>query len=169
MEIGAENTMCFTQVGRIGKLPTCFLTLTRDQRMHQLREVHQPTKEKVLQWKWVVVWSAVILLISILPSFLLPPNEENVLWTFSMDKVGHFAVYAILAGLIAWTWRHQSWKARFAAALITSSLYGVLLECAQLLLTTSRHFEIDDIIANIIGSLCGSLLTIFYIVKNNNV
>ena len=74
------------------------------------------------------------------------------------DKVAHSLIYAVLGFLVLLVkakW-HPSKPAYDALlAILFSSIYGVLMEILQVLYGLGRHFELNDIIANIGGSIIG--------------
>lgn len=82
----------------------------------------------------------------------------------SADKLVHFCLFGLLAGLICWSadarCRHRK-AALFA--FVAVSAYGILIEVLQpLLLPNDRCFSLGDIAANILGAACfaGSFLAI---------
>lgn len=87
------------------------------------------------------------------------PQASFKLW--EPDKIGHLVAYGVLAAAILWGWhrlgrldnRHQWLTLAFC------SLYGIVWEVVQFTYFPGRYFEVNDIIANIIGST-GSLLLI---------
>jgi VanZ family protein len=71
------------------------------------------------------------------------------------DKFNHFAGYAVLALLLLWTL--TAWHALsvplLSGAWIACSVYGLLLEILQGLMTSDRQFEGGDLFANALGAL----------------
>ena len=87
-----------------------------------------------------------------------------------MDKVIHGLFYLILTYLVFRSYRRhhkkQSVPKRTSFILVLSIIsYGICIEFAQEAFFLGRHFEILDIIANIIGTLSGYLL-INYLIKD---
>jgi len=73
------------------------------------------------------------------------------------DKLAHILMYAIFSFLLGRRIigvRPFNW---LLVILITSS-YGILMEILQELLIAGRQFEFLDILANIFGSLSGTML-----------
>lgn len=94
-----------------------------------------------------------ILGLSIIPSASIPEIDVSYL-----DKIVHFAMYAILAGIwFGYLVREDksSPKKLMVTVFLLASGYGLLMEILQLIFFESRSFEIYDIISNIIGSLTG--------------
>jgi len=108
----------------------------------------------------LTIWSLVIAV-----SSLIPIQSTGPEWIPQLDKLIHVISYAILAFLALLALRSKSQKGRFWLVIICVILYGILIECAQAMANTGRYFEYFDIIANIIGSLIGSLI-FFQISKN---
>lgn len=84
----------------------------------------------------------------------------------SVDKVSHAGAYFVLTVLGGWGWirfkkinRLQPGGWWIAAV---SSLYGVGMEVLQLTFFPYRHFELYDILANIIGSIVGLFVLKFF-------
>jgi VanZ family protein len=80
------------------------------------------------------------------------------------DKLMHAGCHFILLMLLLL----DSQKKRYPylqsilAAISISFLYGFLIEIVQKLFTTTRHFEISDLFANIIGSFTALLIFHFF-------
>ncbi len=103
-----------------------------------------------------------------LPGDKLPQTNK---WDFLMlDKLVHFAFFAILAFLMIRGFQKQSkfsflrhHALKYSAVIVI--FYSILAEYLQQL-ASERHFEWQDIIANLLGSLTG--LLIFYILNKIN-
>ena len=68
-------------------------------------------------------------------------NVEEIIPSFS-DKIFHFLAYI------------QS----IIRSVIVSALFGIIIEVLQLLITTSRSFDVKDILANLLGILIAAIL-----------
>ena len=104
----------------------------------------------------LLIWFSLITCASLLPLY-----EHNVETGYNLfpfeDKLAHIVMYAGLAWLIGRriiTNGPYNWL----LVIITSSTYGILMEILQELLNTGRQFEFYDILANIFGSLSGTML-----------
>ena len=118
-------------------------------------------KMTIWDFKWVIAWTLILLILSSTPGIQLP----NVGF-FEPDKLAHFVVYGIyvLLFFIVFTKANRdNWTTRIGAA-IWCSFYGFLMEIMQYLFFPGRYFEIPDNVANISGVLC--CLIIFSIFKN---
>jgi VanZ family protein len=100
------------------------------------------------------LWALTILILSFLPNEKLP--EITFLW--SPDKLVHFGVYAILAILFAFSISKQRSNSlqRYVLIIVICGIFGCLIEIFQPILT-NRYFEIYDIVANLIGTIIGTL------------
>ncbi len=105
----------------------------------------------------LVVWSLTIAVVC-----LIPIQSQGLELIPHQDKLIHAFCYAVLAGLISWVLSSKTFisnsQKRLFWAILSASIYGFFIECLQAVLNTGRHFDYFDIIANIIGSLIGSLL-----------
>lgn len=80
------------------------------------------------------------------------------------DKIFHFCAYAILV----WTWFYTI-KNRFnipvnktiIIVVVSAILFGIIIEILQKALTYTRFFDINDITANILGSLFTTIILLF--------
>lgn len=76
-----------------------------------------------------------------------------------MDKMGHFAMYALFSAILLldscrWQLNHSF----NYPLLLIPRLFGAIMEIMQMTLTTSRKAETVDLLANIGGILSGLLL-----------
>ncbi|MEM6723166.1 MAG: VanZ family protein [Bacteroidota bacterium] len=110
------------------------------------------------------IWAAIIFGLSVMPGSSLP--KFTLMDFLQPDKVGHLVVYAVLVALLLWGYRKRDgqWPVKKQRLQIWgySILYGIAIECIQQFLT-DRHFDVLDIIANIIG--CSLGLTIVYFIN----
>jgi VanZ family protein len=95
---------------------------------------------------------------------LLPKSSftQNRWWQFEYsDKIIHLGFYLIMAISLLYGFKGVVAKLKSIHYLYTLAIclgLGIVLEFAQQSDLISRHFEILDIIANIIGALLGSVL-----------
>lgn len=110
-----------------------------------------------------ICWGLTILLLSAIPGKNLPSLPFDL---FEIDKLEHAVSYGLLAFLLLWG-LHRAGKLNTKWKFITilgCCLYGILIEIAQFCFFSGRYFEVNDIVANIIGSF-GSLLLIRFFKK----
>ena len=94
-----------------------------------------------------------------MPADRLPDIELDLL---AIDKLAHMGVYFILN--VLWFWGCSKQAVLNSTTIFWGSIgsvsWGIVLEWVQYSFFSSRHFEVYDIIANIIGVLI-SLLVLF--------
>lgn len=76
------------------------------------------------------------------------------------DKLNHFAAYAILVLLLAWTmtaWFRGSCRLLVVAWGLAVA-YGLLLESLQWLMASGRQWETGDLLANALGAFSGCVV-----------
>ncbi len=83
---------------------------------------------------------------------LIPINQKFALPVSNLDKV----VHALMYFLLTFSWLKtvdviKKYKPYFYQLLLIIMLYGIIIEVSQEVLTTSRHGDIKDVIANIVG------------------
>lgn len=108
--------------------------------------------------KFIYYWLPVLLyclLIFIQSSY---PSPENIPSLPYIDKVIHFAVYAILGILFFMAFRTQRFKENINMVIIlsilSSSLYGMSDEVHQYFVP-HRDADLMDFLADVAGSICG--------------
>ena len=109
-------------------------------------------KNFLYYWFPVIIYCFLIYLQSSYPS---PDSLPNLPY---LDKLIHLAAYALLGILFFRAYMAQSFKDNIKLVMIlsivSSSLYGVSDEIHQYYVV-SRSAELMDVLADIIGSLCG--------------
>jgi len=112
-----------------------------------------------IKYNWPsILWAAFILVICLMPGRHVPhvriPN---------FDKVVHTSIYLIFGVLTYYGWLRQE---RFAGlrnhtvlkVIVLLVSYGMMVEILQETLTTDRHFEWLDELANTTGAVIGAFL-----------
>ncbi len=112
---------------------------------------------------FTITWAILIFIISVAPSQTFPDIEFQLI---SVDKLVHAFVYAVLVFfmIIGFQKQHTYLKLRLMSirlAIAIGTAYGVLIEIIQMLLP-NRYFALDDMVANTIGAVVGSVF--FFIV-----
>ena len=90
---------------------------------------------------------------------LKQPGQEFNPWTFlffRQDIVLHFSCYFLLT-VIYFTALFK-YKSAIKTSFLLSFFIGCLMELLQLIPFFERTFDLADIVANFIGSLCGIIL-----------
>ncbi len=109
-------------------------------------------------------WTIILILGTLLPKGVV--SQNNWLDIPHLDKLSHFFAYALLVFLWSIALVLKTTKIKAARVAFYGAIFlGVLLEILQWQLNVGRHFEILDIIANIIGSIIG-LIAFYKIFKH---
>lgn len=104
-------------------------------------------------------WTIILIAATLVPKGVVA--QSNFLNIPHFDKVSHLCAYALLVFLWSIALIEKTSKIKAARISFYSAIFlGMLLEILQWQLNVGRHFEILDIIANIIGSIIG--LVAFY-------
>lgn len=115
-------------------------------------------KNLLFYWFPVLIYC---LLIYIQSSY---PSAKNIPAVPNIDKLLHLAAYAILGALFFRAFRVQRFKENInlviMLSILSSSFYGITDEIHQYYVP-SRNADIMDIIADILGSICG--VCIYYL------
>ncbi len=112
-----------------------------------------------LKYNWPsILWAAFILVICLMPGRHIPHVTIP-----HFDKVVHTGIYIVFSILTYYGWSMQSayqslHQKTFLKVFILLSLYGFMVEILQETLTTDRHFELLDELANASGSLIGTYI-----------
>ncbi|HMQ63034.1 MAG TPA: VanZ family protein [Flavilitoribacter sp.] len=108
-----------------------------------------------------ITWGLAVLILSTMPGKNLPSFDLT-----GVDKLEHAVSYCLLASLFLWgLHRSGNWSVKGRNWIIAACIsYGILIEIIQYCFFPSRYFEVNDIVANIIGSI-GSLLFIRFFKK----
>lgn len=110
-------------------------------------------------------WLAFFWTILILFLCLKNPSSEPKFYFPNADKIVHFGFYF---GFVLLWFRFLVYKAKYSnmtllILIFVSILFGISIEIAQKLLTTSRQADWMDIVANTFGSLSGYFVSKFVI------
>jgi VanZ family protein len=105
-----------------------------------------------------LLWLAAITWLSLSGGVRMP--KFNLL---STDKLAHAAAYLLLAALCVWGYRRSTSQLPTSTLLwlifVGCTLYGAFMEWVQGTYFPNRTFEYDDMIANAVGALLGTLLS----------
>ncbi len=106
-----------------------------------------------------IIWALLILALSIGPGVNLP--ETNF---FEPDKLAHLFVYGVLVYLALRAYKSvKDLTLRIIIVIIVSSaLYGLLLEILQKIFFSYRFFEWGDVVANTVGSILGWIIFSYF-------
>ena len=81
---------------------------------------------------------------------LKPVGESSAIPHF--DKIGHFALFGVQAGLLGWGWRRTGLPHAVCAAWLACALWAGVSEGLQAWLTVDRAAEWLDALADVLGA-----------------
>ena len=115
-------------------------------------------------------WKALLWLIVISLLSLLPVNDIEHVPLFGVpnfDKAVHFAMYGIFSALLLDGFTRFAPKRVNTRNIIYTALiavpYGMIMEYFQLVLVTSRHADVVDVMFNVAGCAAGISLYALYV------
>lgn len=108
-----------------------------------------------------IFWLTAITVLLVIPGTAFP--SENWMSEIQLDKWAHIILFSILVFL----WMKAIWKlypdkysfvSLAAVVALISLIYGIGMEIVQHFFVKNRSFELNDIFADLAGSLIGYLL-----------
>lgn len=116
------------------------------------------------KWYYITppsLWAAMIYITSIAQMEGSGGIKERLPWLQwlfefdGLDKIGHFAAYAVLSLLILRGWQREKMPpiGLHGFTLLLCAVFGMMLEIHQGL--TGRNFDLLDEVANVMGALAG--------------
>ncbi len=120
----------------------------------------------ICRYGLLVLMTLAIPALSLLPATFFHHTPPVVRFPHA-DKAAHVVMYAALAMAFFHALEPQ-WRAKIRGAIIvivSVSLYGLVMEIAQSLLTTMRSMEMLDALANTVGALLATLPA-YFIARN---
>lgn len=85
------------------------------------------------------------------------------------DKIFHFCAYSLLAYTWYFTCKYKFNLGKFQSIYIVTicaALFGIIIEVLQKVLTYTRVFDVDDIVANVLGVLLTMFILLFNIQRD---
>lgn len=115
-------------------------------------------KNFLFYWFPIIVYCLIIFIQSSCPS---PETVPDIPY---LDKLLHFSAYAVLGALFLrafkTTWLKNNIKLVIILSILASSFYGISDELHQYFIPC-RNADIMDVLADILGSICGVYLFIY--------
>ncbi len=108
--------------------------------------------KKILKFKFTFLWSLIILILLLLPSDNIPDSKFQIP---QLDKFVHFTLFFILSIIESIEKKNNSFKLKFVYLLLLSLLFAVFSELSQKIFTSSRNFDVFDIISDLAGIIAG--------------
>lgn len=112
--------------------------------------------DAVARWPAVVLWLALLFVLSSVPSEVVQPSGA-----IPLDKVAHFCFYGVLGALLAGAIgrRRVGWGAVIVLAVAIGALYGISDEFHQRFVP-GRDAAVDDWVADVLGTLTGAIVAV---------
>ena len=113
-----------------------------------------------LEWPVVARWAVTCMCFAVVNWLLFAPSssfEDVHIILAYQDKLAHFGIFAVLAGLVRWSlpavWSSVPLRATLALVLLG---YGAAIECLQPLIPhAGRSFEWLDMLMDGVGVVAG--------------
>lgn len=103
-----------------------------------------------------IIWALIIAFLCLESSAGLPKVK-----VFGIDKIVHCGFHFVLTGLLfTFFWNNNFIKNNnsfLKKAFLISLIYGILIEVAQQLFTTTRQADVLDVLANVTGAILAIL------------
>ena len=108
----------------------------------------------LISYIWAIIWGAIICVLLLLPSNNF--NKVSVPLFDGIDKIVHLGIFFIQATLLYWeAARKSQYKANqwitILKVIITTAIFAVLTEVAQMYLTNTRTEDPWDVLADVTG------------------
>jgi len=104
------------------------------------------------------IYTGIVLLLSLLPSFFFRDLPYVPSWSFS-DKIAHVLMYLFYTLIASAMLYSQSFKRIISLAILYTILFGVFMEFCQLMIKgAGRTGSLGDIVANTIGTIIGAII-----------
>ena len=105
-----------------------------------------------MRWLWSLLWASLITYLSLMPANKLPDND--LFHLLFIDKWIHLFLYFIFSLLLLAAWKqNQPFILKAATVTLFCIAFGFTIEMLQDKLTTTRHFEWLDLVADSVGAL----------------
>jgi len=125
------------------------------------KKIHLKTRSGLFHLLPVIIWTAVILLLTGIPKDSIPKTPE-FLDLFQPDKIVHLLMFSIYVYLFnrngSKAFPEKDRNVIFWVAILSGVLYGGLTELMQKYIFISRNCSVYDIIANTAGCLAGGAI-----------
>jgi len=111
------------------------------------------------RWALALVSSYAVLLLVL---SLISIGKIETLGSSFDDKINHVGAYFVLTLLVYNYFNKINLKKALLYALFVAVAYGFLIELLQKIATTTRMFDVYDMLANFFGAIIAVLFMIFY-------
>jgi VanZ family protein len=121
-----------------------------------------PMLKKILTKRYpALTWTTIIFILLALPGSMLPSESHFIIPYF--DKYIHISIFCVF--VVLWSFYYAAKpdkKSRniFFIIFITACLYGIAMEYVQKYFIPRRDFDVEDILADVIGSALGFIISV---------
>ena len=106
----------------------------------------------IINNKFTILWTSVIFILCLIPSSEIPKTNFTIP---HFDKIIHFGMFFILSLFVNYEHKTKSFPKNLTLTILLAISLSFLSEILQKVLTSTRQFDLLDIISDIIGSLFG--------------
>ncbi|HVU84355.1 MAG TPA: VanZ family protein [Puia sp.] len=128
------------------------------------------TLRKILTKRFpAIIWTLIIFILLVLPGGILPSESK-----FSIPNFDKFIHISLFGGFVLlWSYYysakpHKKNRNILVAIFVIGCLYGIGMEYVQKYFIPRRDFDVEDILADVIGSAIGFILIISIIFGRKN-
>lgn len=112
--------------------------------------------DRIKSYKWTIASSVSVLVLLLLPSQVFPKTSSGLI---EIDKIVHALLFGSVTAVFCA--EHRAWKKTnppFFLSLAVIGAFALLTEMSQRL-TKTRHFDMKDLTADLVGIAAALLLT----------
>ncbi|MFI5124533.1 MAG: VanZ family protein [Chitinophagales bacterium] len=121
-----------------------------------------PMLKKTLTKRYpALTWTIIIFILLALPGSVLPSESHFSIPDF--DKYIHISIFCVFVVLWSFYYAAKPDKKNrnfFFIIFITACLYGIAMEYVQKYFIPRRDFDVEDILADVIGSALGFIISV---------
>ena len=118
--------------------------------------------KKILTKRYpALTWTIIIFILLALPGSVLPSESHFSIPDF--DKYIHISIFCVFVVLWSFYYAAKSDKKNrnfFFIIFITACVYGIAMEYVQKYFIPRRDFDVEDILADVIGSALGFIISV---------
>lgn len=111
--------------------------------------------DRIKSYKWTIASSVSVLVLLLLPSQVFPKTSRGLI---EIDKIVHALLFGSVTAVFCA--EHRAWKKKsppFFLSLAVIGAFALLTEMSQRL-TKTRHFDMKDLAADVVGIAAALLL-----------
>ena len=118
--------------------------------------------KKILSKRYpALIWTLIIFILLTIPGSLLPSEPGFKIPEF--DKFIHISIFCVFVILWSFYFAAKTEKKNrsiFFVLFISACLYGIAMEYVQKYFIPRRDFDLEDILADLIGSALGFIISV---------